>query len=283
MTPNPFPLSDLIARQATETTAATPTTTATTGTTSTTGTTGTTDTASTTSANATATTSPVSTSSSSSSSSTSSTATASPSAVPEPHSSGLSGLWIAIIVAAVLGLTLAAGLFFFRRRAAQRRAFGSAPGPSLDGARAGLSSLWYKMRNPRERSQGAGFEGISAGRAGNTRGAGRALDPDEAWDSRVGGEADMFYGDTELHSTAYHGGSEYAGTSRGGMPVENPFGDEHAQAGQTRGLNPFGDEHAEAGMRPVSPRPVIDTSVAGGSGPGIHASPTRRSLFKEEM
>ena len=220
------------------------------------------------------------------------TLTPTPTPPPEEHKSGgaFPGFLIAvIIIGALVGLGFLA-LIVYRRRASHQRAFGSAPGaPSLDGAKASLSSLWYKLRNPRDRSASAGFEGISAGRAQQQH-RGRALDPDEAWDSRVGNEADAYYEDTELQgTTSYRGATEYTGAAGGarggnstGMPAENPFGDEHATSRVTQ--NPFGDEHAaeQANVRSVSPRPMVDTNVPGQSGPA-QISPTRRSLFKENV
>jgi hypothetical protein len=100
------------------------------------------------------------------------------------------------------------------------------------------------------------------------------LDPDEAWDSRVGTEYQGYVDETELQSS--HGlrdgryeefsaapGTEFKdGTSRGRVPPENPFGDD-----------------AAASLRSVSPRPHVEGS--------LHTqranSPTRRSLFKEEI
>jgi hypothetical protein len=107
-----------------------------------------------------------------------------------------------------------------------------------------------------------------------------ALDPDEAWDARVGHEADYggYYEETELQShhvgdgryeSLQHGQTAYTGAggeSRGGMPAENPFTDDNA---------------VQPGLRSVSPRPVEDVhDGAQGHARGQH-SPTRRSLFKE--
>jgi len=218
--------------------------------------------------------------------------------VPEPkqteapkHSGGgfPSFLIAVIVIGALAGLGFLA-FVIYRRRAAHSRAFGSAPGaPSIDGAKRGLSALWNKVRNPRARSSSAGFEGISAGpRGGGARG--RDLDPDEAWNTSIGNEADGYYDETELSSeyrgnSAYTGPTEYAGAA-GRMPLENPFGDEHASTGPRREQNPFEDEHgvAPSQLRSVSPRPEIDSSAGGLSGhQGGPSSPTRRSLFKENV
>jgi hypothetical protein len=195
---------------------------------------------------------------------------------------------VAIIVVGAIAAIIFGAIIFFRRRASQRRAFGDAGGPSLDGAKQGLSAFWYKLKNPRARSGSAGFEGISAGRAaGGNRGARRALDPDEAWDSRVGHEADGYYEDTELQGTTGYvntDSTEYVGAaSRSGMPAANPFGDEHAA--RKTDDNPFGDEHAAAPvLRSVSPRPFVEvgSTSAGAALQPPQTSPTRKSIFKEE-
>jgi hypothetical protein len=200
--------------------------------------------------------------------------------------SGFPSFLIAIIVVGAIAAIIFGLIIFFRRRASQKRAFGDTGGLSIDGAKQGLSSFWYRIKNPRARSASAGFEGISAGRAGN-RNVGRALDPDEAWDSRVGREADGYYEDTELQGTTGYvntGSTEYVGaSSRAGMPVANPFGDEHAP--RKTDDNPFGDEHAAAPtLRSVSPRPFVEagSTSAGAALEPSQTSPTRKSAFKED-
>jgi len=210
-----------------------------------------------------------------------------PTQKPQDHGGGFPSFLIAIIViGAIAGLAFLA-FVLFRRRAAHSRTFGSAPaGPSLDGAKKGLSALWYKVKNPRARSSSAGFEGISAGpRAANARG--RALDPDEAWDTRMGREADGYYDETELQS-GYKGAGGYTAPTEyttAKMPLENPFGDEHAATAPKPGENPFGDEHGVVpSLRSISPRPEIDTRLPGEAGrPGGPPSPTRKALFKENV
>jgi hypothetical protein len=208
-------------------------------------------------------------------------ATTTPTPTPSPpaknHSNGTPG-WAIFIIVLVLMALIGGGLFFFFRLR-NKRLDGGAGGPAapFDTAKSWLSKATYKIRNPRARSGSAGFEGISAGRAGAVRGArgnGGALDPDEAWDTRVGNEADYpgYYGeDTELqggvlsdgrYETLGHTNTEYAGAAgdnRGRMPAENPFGDENA-------------------VGAANPR-LTDQAAARQA----HHSPTRRSLFKEDV
>jgi len=177
-----------------------------------------------------------------------------------------------------MGLIFGGLFFFFRLRNRRLDNSAGAGGAPFDTAKSWLSKATYKIRNPRARSGSAGFEGISAGRAGGGRAARNrsALDPDEAWDTRVGNEADYpGYGDdTELQGGVLsdgryeqlgHANTEYAGAAgnRGRMPAENPFG----------------DENAVGGLRAVSPRPAEQD----GATRQAHHSPTRRSLFKEDV
>jgi len=191
----------------------------------------------------------------------------------EHHSSGPPGWAIFLIVILIMALIGGGVFLFFRSR--NNRTDGPTSSP-VDTAKSWLSKATYKIRNPRDRSASAGFEGISAGRAGSGRGARNrsALDPDEAWDTRVGNEADYpgYYGeDTELqggilsdgrYESLGHASTEYGGAAgtRGRVPAENPFGDENA-----------------ADLRSVSPRPD-----GGHAAPRQH-SPARRSLFKEDV
>jgi hypothetical protein len=148
------------------------------------------------------------------------------------------------------------------------------------------------------------------------RGANRGfgpLDPDDAWDARVGTEADAYgpggyYEEQELGltsgSTAYAGaGSAAAATAdergRAGSREPEPYiGGSKAgldrrydeEMGKPPSRNPFDDDQAAASnisLRGVSPRPMDTQSLepkghkkrdSGGD------SPTeRRSMFQEQM
>ena len=164
----------------------------------------------------------------------------------------------------------------------------------------------------RKRTAAGAYEGASGLEAGGgTAYAGapgrraRGVDPDEAWDTRVGNEADAYgapYEETELGEQPYgHGG--YGGSSmpaygegddRGrsrsrdaGVDVERRYHEETAAGGQTHlGDNPFGDQHEAASLKDVSPRPHVETQgldQGHAKGKGSHDdSPTeRRSVFRE--
>lgn len=143
----------------------------------------------------------------------------------------------------------------------------------------------------------------------------RRLDPDEAWDARVGAEADEYgaggyYEEQELGlrppGDGPYGGSGYAGHSQA-LPEygeergrslsrnENPYSVGGGQKGlderydQEMGDDPFGDEAERSELRGISPRPHQDDARTGhakqGSGGGPHDdSPTeRRSMFHENV
>ena len=170
------------------------------------------------------------------------------------------------------------------------------------------------------RTAAGSYEGAGAGGGASARSGRRGfgpLDPDDAWDSRVGAEADTYgpggyYEEQELglHS---HDDTGYAGASGGGgsypmnlaaTPGAAPAGyggdGEHEERGRVRSRspgrlgvsggtrsNPFDDdaEPSNISMRGVSPRP-IDTSAgqAAKGGQKDKDSPTeRRSVFREDM
>lgn len=158
--------------------------------------------------------------------------------------------------------------------------------------------------------------GAYEGAAGNSARSGRRgfgpLDPDDAWDSRVGAEADTYGpgGYYEEQELGLHGDTRYAGAAAGGggsdtyqmnlaatpgVPPAGYAGDEERGRTKSRspGLaatrgNPFDDdaEPSNISLRGVSPRP-IDTEAANAAAKGGQKdkdSPTeRRSVFREDM
>ncbi|KAI0442356.1 hypothetical protein F4803DRAFT_551231 [Xylaria telfairii] len=179
--------------------------------------------------------------------------------------------------------------------------------PRAGGVRGWISDRFQSLKNPRS---AAGAYEPSA--AGGRRGFG-PLDPDDAWDARVGHEtygvgAPYYPDDQELEDRGHHGGrgAPYSGSdyqmnlagdgadeNRGRSP--NPRLDVPASkpaAGEgAHHSNPFDDTAAEPSnlsMRGVSPRP-IDTRKAAAATPSAppHDSPTsvaeRRSIFREDI
>lgn len=165
-------------------------------------------------------------------------------------------------------------------------------------------------------ASGAGYE--ETGHGGPRR---ATLDPDEAWDSRVGNEADYGYGYEEEQelglrdpATPYGasaGGAGTGGYAGAGMYAAPGSGGGGAERGRSRsrelderydeemgarsgyhaggggggggGLSsdPFGDHAERSDLRGVSPRP-LDHHKAGGAA-GNSPTESRRSLFREEV
>lgn len=151
-----------------------------------------------------------------------------------------------------------------------------------------------RLKNRGNRSAGGAYEQPLHGGAGRGRHGFGALDPDEAWDARVGHEADGYgyYEEQELggigrgRSTEYAGGGSY-NSNLGATPAAG-YDDDAKGRAPTRSpggqRNPF-DDDAEIGPHGMSPR-LMDTASAhkhkatdsGGS------SPTeRRSIFRENV
>lgn len=184
-----------------------------------------------------------------------------------------------------------------------------APQPAPGGIRGWINDKVRALRSSGNRSAtGAGYERPSR------RGFG-PLDPDEAWDARVGNEADTYYGYEEQElglrpqghaaqrqaDTAYSGAGysnvnlrpdEQRGRTLNRKPGVGSGVDRGPSAGTSSNRNPFDDDAAEPSnlsLRGVSPRP-IDTGVANsaagkGKAGAHHDSPTseRRSIFRENV
>ncbi|PSR92163.1 hypothetical protein BD289DRAFT_459777 [Coniella lustricola] len=223
---------------------------------------------------------------------------------------------------------------FLKRDRHSSNSYGAASG-SRSGGRGGAAGIgnWFsdtfaKLKNSGNRSAAGAYEGGSGGgyAAGGGAGRGRrgfgALDPDEAWDARVGSEADTFgpggyYEEQELglhgggggglsQSHGPYGGGDHhqhlsyeLGGGGGGAETypmnlaatPGLYNAGHSSASADRGRehaprsNPFDDDAAEPAnisLRGVSPRPM--DGGQGGSGQKRANSPTgRRSIFTEEV
>ncbi|KAH9883246.1 hypothetical protein F4778DRAFT_767423 [Xylariomycetidae sp. FL2044] len=171
------------------------------------------------------------------------------------------------------------------------------PRPRSGGIGGWFSARLSALRNPRsatgayEQTSGGGRAG--GGGAGGRRGFG-PLDPDEAWDARVGHEADYgagagYYEEQELGYTsttrgrAGGGGGHDANNNAfagSGYAMNLAVGDEERGRSASRGgadsldvvpprsrPNPFDDdaEPSNLSLRGVSPRPMVDTAAAAAS------------------
>jgi hypothetical protein len=228
----------------------------------------------------------------------------------DPKKSSLGPGWIFLIVVLVILVLAAAGVFLYLRltknkRQSAREAGGfssSSSNPVISFFQNTLQSL----RNKRSQT-GAGYEGAGYADVTGSRGTGRAahggpLDPDEAWDSRVGNEADVYgpggyYEETELglhpQSTAYSGAA-YGGpagrlsTDGAGFAPAPGLSAGAAERGRSRspgrGDNPFGDHAAdESSLRSISPRPFEHPQGIKKASSRTNSPTGRRSMFREDM
>ncbi|POR33653.1 Uncharacterized protein TPAR_06143 [Tolypocladium paradoxum] len=185
------------------------------------------------------------------------------------------------------------------------------PRPAPGGIVGWVNDQVRKFKNRNNRSAAGAYEqplqatGGGGGGGGATRGRRGfgPLDPDEAWDARVGHEADGYgyYEEQELGGTGAARSAEHAGGSGENYNMNlaatpaTDYGDEERGRPTTRSpggvatgqKNPF-DDDAQASLRGVSPRP-IDTAVAQkhkskGEPDSAGSSPTeRRSVFRENV
>ena len=243
---------------------------------------------------------------------------------PAPeHKSGIGGGWIFFIILMIAVIGGFGGWVLWSRLRAKRlglptpswNPFTSAsdygPSPARGGIVGWISAKVRSLRN-RRHAPGA-YESTAAehGTAG-PGGQHRGLDPDEAWDTRVGNEAEIYgpgpggyYEEQELglrQPTAYRG-ANYDAPASVGLAVEEERGRSRSREPERRydsdatshRSNPFGDqaERSDMSLRGVSPRPVIDTEQPkkaaskqkeDPNSAGSDNSPTeRRSMFRENM
>lgn len=182
------------------------------------------------------------------------------------------------------------------------------PGPAPTGIQGWIQAQISKFKNRNKRYAAGAYEEPSGYNSARGRGAGSRLDPDEAWDARVGNEA--YHEEQEL---GLHEPPRQAGAHASANPFETtPYGapspgyhepergrsrtreyDDERSLDTRSAQNPFGDDNA-ASLRGVSPRPMdhhVDTSYGGAHPPqkkksgSADNSPTesRRSIFREEM
>lgn len=162
------------------------------------------------------------------------------------------------------------------------------PQPAAGGVVGWFNDQVRKFKNRNNRSAAGAYEPSHGGNggAGGRRGFG-PLDPDEAWDARVGNEADSYgYYEEELGGRGGHGDTEYSGAGSYGMNLAATPGahdeemglDDRGRRGDSR--NPFDDSHEDS-LRGVSPRPMGEGAGAGR--PTSSGSSERRSVFKENV
>lgn len=200
------------------------------------------------------------------------------------------------------------------------------PSPSPSGIAGWFRAKFQALKN--RRTAGGAYEeplggsGGGGGRGGRGRRGFGPLDPDEAWDTRVGTEADAygpggFYEEQELGlhpggSGAAYSASGYGGASPRIAPSLPEYGDEDAARGRSRGReagayiggsqrglderydeemgrgsrdNPFGDAAERSDLRGASPRPIEMDATSHAPQPksgGHDDSPTERKSMFHE-
>jgi hypothetical protein len=202
---------------------------------------------------------------------------------------------------------------------ASRSSSANYPGPAPGGIVGWFNDKIRAFKNRNNRVAGGAYEeplGSTRGRGAN-RGFG-PLDPDDAWDTRVGTEAEAYgpgghYEEQELglrsNEHGAYGGSGYSG----GMavtpgPAPPGYGDEEASRGRGRSREPqpyaggsqndLGRRYEESGIQPknpfadtaepsnmslrgVSPRPMDGERGSAKKDADNHAE--RRSMFRENV
>ncbi|KAK0744150.1 hypothetical protein B0T18DRAFT_392792 [Schizothecium vesticola] len=212
---------------------------------------------------------------------------------------------VAIIVILLLLLAAGAGWIVFTRMRAQRlglpppplssyipflhssssSSYG-APQPAPGGIVGWFNDRVRAFKTRNNRTAAGAYEGSHSTNA-------RGLDPDDAWDTRVGGDpygggaggggGGAYQGGEGYQMNVAYGEDEQRGRGRSRSP-----GPQGAQSQGGRGLNPFaeGAEPSNLSMRGVSPRP-IDTGVGGAAaatkGAGEDSPEGRRSVFRENV
>ncbi|KAI6708072.1 hypothetical protein PZA11_007064 [Diplocarpon coronariae] len=232
---------------------------------------------------------------------------------------GLGAFFIIVLIAVVFG---AIGWIIYTHLRARRlglpqptlssyNPFNNSDGYGSSGTQSGAVG-WLRgkisvFKNRNNRSAGGAYEEpLSSnvrGRA-NNRGFG-PLDPDDAWDARVGTEADA-YGpggyyeeqDLGLHNerpgpaptnppapgenrgrSLSQGPEPYIGGTRAGL--DRRYDEE---MGRKATANPFGDEAEPSNLRAMSPRPMAMDPIQRHETQDSHDSRTeRRSMFRENM
>ncbi|KAK2023565.1 hypothetical protein LX32DRAFT_135968 [Colletotrichum zoysiae] len=179
------------------------------------------------------------------------------------------------------------------------------PRPAPSGISGWFNDKISSFKNRGNRSAAGAYEQPS-GDGAPRRGFG-PLDPDEAWDARVGHEAETYgpYGNYEEQELEYRGGSRGAdgGNSYNMNLAATPglhhddepargrslsrLGDDDARLGgpKSGGRNPFEDdaEPSNISLRGVSPRPIVDTASQHQQKENGESPTERRSIFRENV
>jgi len=215
--------------------------------------------------------------------------------------------WAVFLIIVLIFAALAGSAFFLYVRVYKKRQLNNSafPSPAPAGIGAWFKNTFESLKNKRSKTggyEGAGYAGVGGAGGGSVRGRaahGGPLDPDEAWDSRVGNEAEVYgpggyYEEQELglhpQNTAYSGAGYTSTAAMSGgagfapAPGLSIGADERGRSRSPARQNPFEDD-AAASLRSDSPRPMeTGPGIQKGSGGNRADSPTgRRSMFRENM
>lgn len=221
----------------------------------------------------------------------------------------MNGGWIFLIILLVLALASYGGWVLWSRLQANRlglpppslnpfssvRSTGGGanyPAPAPAGIRGWFDAQIRKFKNRNNRYATGAYEETGYG-AGSAFRGGHRLDPDEAWDARVGNEAHYEEQELGLHDPVRPGDSTYMGSRDAygygapspGFPATEPergrsrtreYDDGASSLHAESARDPFGDEHAASSLRGVSPRPLDqDTSYGGAAASAGAAGPAK--------
>ncbi|KAH6607855.1 3-phytase A [Trichoderma cornu-damae] len=181
------------------------------------------------------------------------------------------------------------------------------PRPARGGIVGWFNDLVRKFKHRNDRSAAGAYEQSlhSGGAPRGNRGFG-PLDPDDAWDTRVGNEADGYgYYEQELGGHTEYTGASYNSNRLSTGPAAHAGYGEDVERGRrpsrdagaataaaaAHRSNPF-DDDAQASLRGVSPRPMDMSGAGAGAGArktgdrpdssgSSHAE--RRSIFREDV
>ncbi|KAF6838127.1 hypothetical protein CMUS01_04750 [Colletotrichum musicola] len=168
------------------------------------------------------------------------------------------------------------------------------PRPAPSGVVGWINDKITSFKNRNNRSAAGAYEQPSADNTAR-RGFG-PLDPDEAWDTRVGHEAETYgpYGNYEEQELGYRGGtgnSYNMNLASTPLPHDEPRGRSLSRdhdvglSAPKGGRNPFDDdaEPSNISLRGVSPRPIVDTAPHQQQKENGESPTERRSIFRENV
>ncbi|UKZ73506.1 hypothetical protein TrVFT333_001153 [Trichoderma virens FT-333] len=139
------------------------------------------------------------------------------------------------------------------------------PRPARGGVVGWFNDVMRKFKHRNDRSAAGAYEqSLHSGSGPGNRGFG-PLDPDDAWDSRVGNEADGYgYYEQELGGHTEYTGANYGGSRLGTGPAAHAGYDEDVERGRRPSRDAGAATAAEAGRR-QNPLTMMRRQASGAS------------------